>query len=324
MADRPAAELVVDTTLVRRLLDEQCRTLPGAGPTADLSLEIVSEGWDNVMLRLGTSLAVRVPRRAVGARLLVNEQRWLPRLAERLDVLVPAPVVAGVPGAGYPWHWSVVPWIDGTAAGTVDRARLRGVAEPLAAFFGALHSAAPADAPVNEVRGGPLEERDDAVRERLSRVEHPRVAGLTAVWEAGLDAPAWDGPPVWLHGDPHPFNLVVSDEPSGEVSLRAVVDFGDMTSGDPACDLAAAWLVFDRAGRERFVAAVERAWDDGASGDLTHQGRPPEALRAREALWRRARGWAVAMGTALLAHSDDDPTFAALGARVADELLQDD
>lgn len=322
MADRPAAEVVVDVALVRRLLDEQCPVLPGTGRTADLPLEIVSEGWDNVMLRLGPAHAVRVPRRSMGARLLTNEQQWLPRLAERLDVIVPAPVVAGRPGAGYPWHWSVVPWIDGVAAGSVDRARLRGAAEPLAAFFTSLHTPAPADAPVNVVRGGPLAGRDTAVRERLARITHPRIADLTSVWEAALDAPGWDGPPLWLHGDPHPFNLVVSDEPDGDVSLRAVVDFGDMTSGDPACDLAAAWLVFDPVGRERFVAAVDRAWDVGG-GRVPHQAASPEALRARHALWLRARGWAVATGTALSAHSDDDPVFAALGAQVAEQLLVD-
>lgn len=313
--------------LVRRMLDEQCPEIDGVGPTADLSLEVVTEGWDNVMLRLGPSLAVRVPRRGLGARLIVREQQWLGSIAARVDVLVPAPVVAGTPTAEYPWHWTVVPWVEGRAAGAVDRSRLHGVAEPLAAFFTALRTAAPADAPVSVVRGGPLSSRDAAVCERLSAARHPRGDELAAAWETALAAPRWSGPAAWLHGDPHPYNIVVSDEPSGDVALRAVVDFGDMTSGDPACDLAAAWLVFDRTGRAAFRAAVDRhaaAGDGAVAGterDVASQLDAPVQLDA--AVWDRARGWALVLATALLAHSDDAPGLAATGEQTVAELLDD-
>ncbi len=45
---------------------------------AQLELRMMGAGWDNAMFRLGSSLAVRVPRRASAAALLINEQRWLP------------------------------------------------------------------------------------------------------------------------------------------------------------------------------------------------------------------------------------------------------
>ena len=327
MADRPAAEVDVDVPLVRRLLEAQCPEIDGVGRTADLSLEIVGEGWDNVMLRLGPSLAVRVPRRDLSARLVVHEQQWLAEIARRVDVEVPVPVVAGTPTDEYPWHWSVVPWVEGVAAGSVDRSRLRGVAAPLARFFSQLGTPAPPDAPVNAVRGGPLASRDAVVRDRLTHLDHPRRDELARAWEIALAAPVWEGPALWLHGDPHAYNIVVSDDaaategavvsedvmsegPPADVTLRAVVDFGDMTSGDPACDLAAAWLVFDATGRTTFRATVDAA----AAGS---------AVPLDPAVWQRARGWALVLATALLAHSDDAPDLAAAGRQTVEALLDD-
>src|SRR5687767_10899591 len=100
----PAAEVDVTPELVRALLREQHPDL------ADLSLELIGEGWDNVMYRLGDEYSVRVPRREMAAPLVLHEQQWLPQLAARLPIPVPAPVRIGVPGLGYPWHWSVLPW----------------------------------------------------------------------------------------------------------------------------------------------------------------------------------------------------------------------
>ena len=47
----------------------------------------------------------------------------------------------------------------------------------------------------------------------------------------------WSGPPVWIHGDLHPCNLLVTDG-----RLSAVLDFGNLTAGDPATDLSVAWM----------------------------------------------------------------------------------
>ncbi|SDD04686.1 Predicted kinase, aminoglycoside phosphotransferase (APT) family [Sanguibacter gelidistatuariae] len=306
MADKPAAEVEVDAALVRRLLADQCPQIDGLGAVAELDLRLVSQGWDNAMLRLGGSAAVRVPRRLFGAQLLVNEQTWLAGMATAVDVQVPAPLFAGTPTSYYPWHWSVVPWIEGREAGAVDRARLGPIAAPLARFLTQLHAPAPADGPVNPVRGGPLADRDAVVRERIKAIAHARGDELHAVWAQALASPEWDGPALWLHGDLHPFNIVVGGSPAGDVELRAVVDFGDMSSGDPACDLATAWLTFDAAGRAVFRAEVEAR------------------CAVEESTWLRARGWALIMATAMAAHSDDDPTFARLGAQALDQVLSGD
>ncbi|GGK94888.1 aminoglycoside phosphotransferase (APT) family kinase protein [Curtobacterium luteum] len=288
----PAAEVHVDVPLVRTLLRAQHPDL------AALPLEVAANGWDNVLVRLGDDLAVRLPRRAAAARLIEHEQRWLPEIARRVApvVPVPAPVRTGEPGPGYPWSWSIVPWLPGTAAGT--RPGGPRVGEALAAFLGLLHAPAPADAPVNPVRAVPLADRSEAVLHRLATSDVPRARELAAAWRTAADLPTSTEPPVWVHGDLHPFNLLVEPGPDGD-RLSAVVDFGDVTAGDRAVDLATAWLTLDREARCGFRTAL-------AVDDVT---------------WGRARGWAVAIASAL--HQTSDPAFRVVGRRAIDALLDD-
>lgn len=298
----PSADVDVTVELVRALLAAQHPDLAG------LPLEVVANGWDNVVLRLGDDLAVRVPRREAAAELVRHEQAWLPTLAPHLPVPVPAPVRVGLPsdgstGPAFPWAWSVVPWFDGLSALAVGRALRRTFAPDLAAFLAALHVPAPPEAPVNPFRGVPLAARDASVRERLASGRVPDDGALLALWSHLVELPAWDGPALWLHGDLHPANLVLAP---GDHRLGAVVDFGDMTSGDPATDLATAWLTFDAAGRRTFREAVTaRCGTDDAT-------------------WERARAWALVLGTAFAAHSDDNPSFAELGAQTLAQVLGDD
>ena len=164
MPDKPAPEVLIDEAVIRRLLAAQAATvIPDA---ATLPLHKVAEGWDSEVWRLGPALAVRLPRRALAAPLVLNEHRVLPILAARIEptgVRVPAPVLSGTPDAGYPWPWSVVPWVEGSRGIDVERVERSAWAEPLAAALGALHAPAPADHPVNPFRGVPLALRSDSV-----------------------------------------------------------------------------------------------------------------------------------------------------------------
>lgn len=313
MGSRPAAEVDVTTDLVRRLLAEQHPDLAAPSP---LPLTVVAAGWDNVLLRLGDRLAVRVPRRASAAALLEHEQRWLPLLSPRLGVAVPTPVRVGRPSPTYPWPWSVVPWFEGSTVAALPAPARRALAAPLADVVVRLHVPAPPDAPVNPVRGVPLRDRDAAVRERLASGTVPEPDRVAAVWDRALAAPPWDGPALWLHGDLHPANLLVPDvgaddgpDDGGGSPLAAVLDFGDVTAGDPATDLATAWLTFDAAGRSAFRAHVDRS------------ARRAGARAPDPATWVRARGWALVLATAMLAHSDDDPVTAAVGRHTLTEVL---
>lgn len=297
MADTPAAEIDVDEELLRSLLAEQHPDL------AHLPVRLVSNGWDNLIWRLGDHLAVRTPRREVAASLVAKEQRWLPVLAERVskvsDVLLPTPLRVGEPTTEYPWPWSVVPWAAGRSSGTLPPAERERLAPPLAAFVQAVHTPAPPDAPDNPVRSMPLAGRDTAVRRRLEAEGFPRREEVETLWtELSATAP-WEGPPTWLHADLHPHNLVV--DTTGD--LTAVIDFGDMTAGDPATDLATAWMTFDAVGRARFRAL--------------------QADRYDRHTWRRARGWALSMATAMVTMSDDDPVILAIGHHTLAQVLGD-
>ncbi len=287
----PEADIASDADLVARLVDTQHPDL--AGP-----LTLVSDGWDNLIYRLGSEYAVRIPRREVAAHLIEHEQQVLPAFAARVDVPIPAPVRVGTPSELFPFAWSIVRWVDGVDGADVTAEERASIALPLAAFVAALHEPATGDIPANPVRGVPLATRDAAVQERLRHLSERReVAGLAEAWRDALDAPVWDGPPIWLHGDLHPGNLLLTPDRSG---LAAVVDFGDVTAGDPATDLATAWLTFDPDARAVFRDELTR--------------RSPSALPALadDATWRRARGWAVVMGSALAANSDDNPRMASI------------
>ena len=286
-----AADIYVDERLVRALLVDQHPDLAGE------RLRLVGNGWDNAILRLGDRLAVRMPRRRSAAELVRHEQQVLPVLAPRLPVAVPVPVRIGRPSALFPWAWSVVPWFEGA---TVAGAGLRddiALAEDVAAFLAALHRPAPLDVPSNPVRGVPLAERASAVEARFDSGLLPEAGRLRALWAAALAAPRWAGRALWLHGDLHPANLL---QRGGR--LTAVIDFGDVTAGDPATDLATAWLTFGPAARARFRVLVH-----------------PDA-----ATWSRARGWALCMAGAMFVDSEPGTVTTRIGRAALAEVLLDD
>lgn len=295
MTPSPAAEIDVTVDLVRELLREQCPDL------ADLSLELVAAGWDNVIVRLGEDLSVRLPRRLASASLVLHEQQWLPILAPSLPLPTPVPVRAGAPSdrLGYPWPWSVTPWLPGAPAEQAPFADPLDAARQLGQFHAALHVPAPAGAPHNPYRGVPLAERAPMLQSGLDALGHTvDQARILALWEELAATPPWAGPPLWLHGDVHPLNILVA---GGRIS--AVIDFGDITAGDPASDLAGAWTMFDATARATFREAA------GATREVD------------DATWRRARAWAVALGVAM---ANGDERVARFGRRALAAALADD
>lgn len=296
MTTAPPADFHVDEALVSRLVAAQHPEFAG-------EVRLVASGWDNAMFRLGEAWAVRMPRRAVAIGLMRNEQRWLGGFAARLPVPIPAPVRMGLPDSalGYEAPWSIVPWLDGRSALEIDIAARSDAAPALAAFVAALGVPAPDDAPANPYRGVRLAARDADVRARLAREWMRDAPRLESVWERALVAPVWSGPALWLHGDLHPANLLLD----ADGALAGVVDFGDLGSGDPATDLATAWLTFDERGRRIFRTEVERR-------------RPTDA-----ATWDRARGWALVIGSAVVDVTDPESSFGRFGARALEQVLLD-
>jgi aminoglycoside phosphotransferase (APT) family kinase protein len=251
--------------LVQALLREQNPDL------ADLELRDVVGGWDNQQFRLGDELAVRMPRTERAPFLQRVEQKWLPELAERLPLPVPRPVRVGEPSELFGNTWTVVRWVEGEPADREPIARCES-ADALGGFLAALHQPAPADAPVYPDRrvGGP-----DAVERWLEVLDDRDLAGAAReIWLKAVAAPKWRGEPQWRHSDLHPANVVVRDG-----MLAGVIDFGDVSAGDPAIDLSAAWILLPAGSADRFFDAYERA---------------------DEADVARARGWAVMRALTLI------------------------
>lgn len=292
-------EVPIDTALVRRLVAAQFPQW------AELPVRPVdASGVDNATYRLGEDMSVRLPRLPRWVGQVEREQRWLPRLAPRLPLPIPAPLARGVPGEGYPFPWSVYRWLDGKNATLDHIADPRRAAVELAGFFAALQAIDASEGPPpewsNGFRGVPLgDERDSATVETRVR---PKIAalkglvdtdGLTAVWEAALAAPAWDGPPVWIHGDPAPANLLARDG-----HLSAVIDFGTMAVGDPACDLIAAWAFVPAEARAVFRAELnvdDATWARGRAWGLTSCLPSPEDL-ADDGIRRRLDEFVADLG----------------------------
>jgi aminoglycoside phosphotransferase (APT) family kinase protein len=281
---RPVAEVVVDSALARDLLEAQYPAF------ATQPLTRVDEGWDNVTFRVGPDYALRLPRRKVAVELLLKEQRWLPVLAARLPIAVPRIVAVGLPSDRFPYPWSLVEWLPGQTADVAPLDRRQAV--PFARVLRALHEKAPEEAPANPVRGVPLAARAPLVRARLDRLTLP---DLEKPWREALEAPVAEEA-VWLHGDLHARNVVVSN---GE--LVGLIDWGDLAAGDVATDLACAWMLFDEAdARAAFLGAY----------------RPTESERVR------AAGWAVNFASALI--DSGDPTHELLGWAIAHRLSEPD
>jgi len=286
----------IDTQLVRRLVRTQFPQW------SNLSIESVEpNGWDNRTYRLGKAMSVRLPSAECYAVQVEKEQRWLPKLAPLLPLAIPAPLAMGLPTKDYPWRWSVYRWLEGEHATAGRIKNMNRFATTLAQFLVALWQADTAEGPPpgehNFFRGGPLAKYDSETRDAIdSLCSRMDASVLTEVWETSLKS-TWNDTPVWVHGDLHGTNLLVRDG-----CLSAVIDFGCLGVGDPACDFTIAWTLFSVDSRREFRAAIPI--DDST--------------------WTRSRGWALWKGLiTLLKVLDTNPRAAASARQTIDAVLAD-
>ncbi|MFE2497568.1 aminoglycoside phosphotransferase family protein [Streptomyces scopuliridis] len=273
----------IDDDLVRRLVAGQFPQWAG------LAVErFPSGGTINAMYRLGDDMVVRLPLLKGGAKDVSMEQEWLPRLAPRLPMPIPEVLGTGKPAEGYPWPWAVYRWLAGENPEAGVLSEPVPLAEDLAGFVATMRSITLPEAPV-AYRGGPVASLDASTRaavEKLRAIPQEGVDcdAVVAVWEDALRAPGWDGPPVWLHADLMPGNLLVDGG-----RLTSVIDFGCTGVGDPACDLFPAWNLLPADAREVFR----------------------EALGVDDATWSRGRGRTLSQAvTALPYYRKTNPAMA--------------
>lgn len=291
-----AMHLVVDEKLVRCLVAGQFPQWAGL-----LVRPVAVGGWDNRTFHLGEQMIVRLPSAADYAPQVEKEQKWLPRLAPLLPLSIPVPLAIGEAAEGYPWKWSIYQWLEGESAATGRFADICEFAVNLAQFLVALRRIDSMDGPPpgahNFYRGGPLAVYDAETRQAITALQGKiAVDAVIEVWEAAL-ATAWHKSPVWIHGDVSAGNLLVQDG-----RLNAVIDFGQLGVGDPACDLAIAWTLFRGESRQAFRAAL--GLDAGT--------------------WARGRGWTLWKALIVAANlTSTNAVEARQPWRIIDEVLSD-
>jgi len=270
-----ADEVPVDAALVRRLVADQFPEWK------NLSVDpVLPWGTDNAVYRLGEGMVTRLPRTPRTSRTLEMEREWLPKLAPKLPFAIPLPLADGVPVDGYPFPWSVYCWLPGDNATSEHITDLGQLADDLARLVAALQAIDPADGPppseVNSFRGEPLARRDAGTRAAIASLQGELdVVVVTAAWDEALEAPEWERAPVWLHGDLDSRNLLAEHG-----RLSAVIDFGTLSVGDPACDVMVAWKMLSAEARDAFRTA----------------------LSVDEATWARGRGWALSQAVNALSY----------------------
>jgi aminoglycoside phosphotransferase (APT) family kinase protein len=218
-----------------------------------------------VIFRLGEKAVVRLPNSARHALQIEKEQRWLSQLAPQLSLPIPEPLALGKPGEGYPWPWMIYNWLEGNHALEAPIENLCVFAAQLAEFIRSLQAVDPRGGPVpghhSLYRGGPLAIYDAAMRGALHLLKPKMdVQKISSLWGESIMT-SWEKPPVWIHADISPTNLLVK---GGQLS--AVIDFGLMTIGDPAYELSMAWTFFDEASRAIFrkkLSYDEDTWRRG-------------------------------------------------------------
>jgi aminoglycoside phosphotransferase (APT) family kinase protein len=292
-----ADEVAIDAPLVQRLVRGQFPEW------ADLPLARVAEsGTDNVTFRLGEELAVRLPRLSGSTTRQDKELRWLPRLEGSLPLPIPAVRGVGRPAEGYPFAWAVYGWLPGETATPERIGDLQQLSADLAGLIGALQSLDATDGPPpgqhNAYRGVPLALRDEATRAAIATLGATADPSLLGTWEAALGEPDWEHAPVWIHGDLDARNLLAA-----RGRLCAVIDFGCLGVGDPACDVMVAWKLLDARTREDFRARLD----------------------VDDATWARARGWVLSQAVMALSYYtlDTNPILVGEATRWLEQVLLD-
>ncbi|MFM9872801.1 MAG: aminoglycoside phosphotransferase family protein [Fimbriimonadaceae bacterium] len=230
MSGTPPADIEINELIVRGLIQIQFPSL------SELPLTEVGSGWDNVTYRLGEKLAIRIPRRKAFANSILIEQENLTKLT--LNIPIPKPIYLGNPTMDFPYPWSIVPWLTGETADLQPPNPTE--ATTLANFLKSLHQPAPTDAPYNPYRGCNLDFREDMLQKGQLNINSLLPQHCQMQWRRALHAepfPVENRP--WVHGDLHPQNILTQDG-----TITAILDWGDLTSGDPAVDAAAFYMLF--------------------------------------------------------------------------------
>jgi len=274
------SQLDITPDLTRKLINKQ---FPEFASLPITSVE--QQGHDNRTYRLGTDMLIRMPTAESYALKVPKEQALLPQLAPHLTLSIPVPIKMGIPSADYPYPFSIYKWLEGTSLNllVLDNHCLEKLALDLANFLKELQSIDNVDGPApgqhNWWRGDHVSVYDKGARGQIANLSGIIDSNKAIqLWEKACKT-RWSKNPVWVHGDVSVGNMLIKNG-----NLSAIIDFGGMSLGDPACDLVIAWTFLK--GKERQIFIRGMALD--------------------EETWLRAKAWALWKATFELCEITDE------------------
>lgn len=259
---------------------------------AHLSVTSVEkQGHDNRTYRLGDDLLIRMPTEEAYALKVPKEQALLPKLAPHLSVGIPVPIKMGFPCNYYPYPFSIYKWLKGNSLNLLklEQAEIEQLAIDLAKFLKQLQNITTVDGPTpgqhNWWRGDHVSIYDKGAREQIAMLAHLiDTKKALNLWNTACNT-HWNRAPVWIHGDVAIGNILIQDN-----KLAAIIDFGGMAVGDPACDLVMIWTFFHKEARDIFI----------------------KEMNLDEDTWLRSKAWALWKATFELCQIQDKNSISAL------------
>jgi len=289
-------QLNITPGLARKLIDKQFPEF------ADLPIRSVKQqGHDNRTYRLGKDMLIRMPTAEFYALKVPKEQALLPQLAPHLTFSIPVPIKMGTPSKDYPYPFSIYKWLEGTSINllVLDNDCLEKLAFDLAKFLKELQSIDNVDGPApgqhNWWRGDHVSVYDKSARDQIAKLSSIIDSNKAIQLWGKACKTRWNKNPVWIHGDLSIGNMLMQNS-----NLSAIIDFGGMSLGDPACDLVIAWTFLKDRARQIFIR--EMALD--------------------EETWLRAKAWALWKATFELCEiADKNSPEAHIQKRIIQDVL---
>jgi aminoglycoside phosphotransferase (APT) family kinase protein len=232
---------LITSSLAQQLINEQFQEF------SELAIQPVTvQGHDNRSFRLGSDMLMRMPTEKTYAIKVPIEQKILTQLSPYLSTAIPTPIKLGQPSNIYPFHFSIYRWLPGKSINhcQLDGKTKEALALSLAAFLTELHAIdvtnGPSPGQHNWWRCDHISVYDHQARHQIATLKDKIDSHKAfALWEKALSA-KWPKAPVWIHGDFACGNILINDG-----ALSGIIDFGCAGVGDPACDLAINWTLFE-------------------------------------------------------------------------------
>ena len=236
--------------LVEKLIKEQFPCY------SEFKIKIVEKsGHDNRTFHLGEKMSVRLPSRKEYSGQVEKEARWLPIFKDKITINIQSPIKQGKPNKDYPFKWSINEWIEGETVNYKTVKDLNTLAIDIAKFLKELQAIDASEGPKgglhNYYRGCSLEIYEEETLEAIEKLKNIFDKELLMkIWNKARESEYYENG-VWIHGDMAINNLLVLNG-----RLKAVIDFGVLGVGDPACDYVLAWTFFKKDSRRTFLWAI--------------------------------------------------------------------